>query len=82
MRFKFSIIFVLSLVFSNFVYTQTTVTYDFSDGNAVTGLNQASPGVSLDANIGFGSFKNSGTSNPGIFSGQLDCTKMQQKVVQ
>lgn len=71
MRFKFSIIFVLSFVFSNFVYTQTTVTYDFSDGNAVTGLNQASPGISLDSNIGFGSFKNSGTSSPGIYSGQL-----------
>jgi hypothetical protein len=71
MRFKFSIIFVLSFVFSNFVYTQTTVTYDFSNGNAVTGLNQASPGVSLDANIGFGSFKNSGTTDPVINSGQL-----------
>jgi hypothetical protein len=50
---------------------QTTVSYDFSADGAVSGLNEASPGIELDANIGFGSFKNSGTSNPGIFSGQL-----------
>lgn len=53
------------------LWGQTTVSYDFSDGGAVTGLNESSPGIALDANIGFGSFKNSGTSNPGIFSGQL-----------
>jgi hypothetical protein len=52
-------------------YGQTTVTYDFSSGGAVSGLNETSPGISIDSNIGFGSFKNSGTSNPGIFSGQL-----------
>jgi hypothetical protein len=53
------------------LWGQTTVSYDFSDGGAVTGLNESSPGIALDANIGFGSFKNSGTSNPAIYSGQL-----------
>jgi len=52
-------------------FGQVTVTYDFSDGGAVTGLNEADPGIALDANIGFGSFKNSGTSNPALNSGQL-----------
>ena len=50
---------------------QTTVSYDFSSSGASTGLNSVAPGVVLDANIGFGSFKNSGSSNPGIFSSQL-----------
>lgn len=50
---------------------QTTVSYDFSSSGASAGLNSAAPGVALDANIGFGSFKNSGSSNPGIFSSQL-----------
>lgn len=50
---------------------QTTVSYSFSAGGAVTGLNVASPGVALDANIGFGSFRNNSGTNPGIFSGQL-----------
>lgn len=54
-----------------FSYGQTTVSYDFSDGGAVTGLNEVSPGIALDANIGFGSFKNSASTNPGIYSGQL-----------
>jgi len=54
-------------------FAQTTVTYDFSDGGAVTGLNVPSPGITVDSdpNIGFGSFKNSGTSNPALNSGQL-----------
>ncbi|WP_397300208.1 T9SS type A sorting domain-containing protein [Nonlabens ulvanivorans] len=52
-------------------YGQTTVSYDFSSSGAQSGLNVSSPGVALDANIGFGSFKNSGSSNPGIFSNQL-----------
>ncbi|MBF4984818.1 hypothetical protein FNJ87_10905, partial [Nonlabens mediterrranea] len=52
-------------------YGQTTVSYDFSSSGAQSGLNVSSPGVALDANIGFGSFKNSGSSNPGIFSSQL-----------
>jgi hypothetical protein len=57
--------------FGNEVKGQTTVTYDFAASGAVTGLNEDAPGIALDANIGFGSFKNSGTSNPGIFSSQL-----------
>ncbi|WP_299096520.1 T9SS type A sorting domain-containing protein [uncultured Winogradskyella sp.] len=59
-------IFAFSLGFG-----QITTSYDFSSGSAVTGLNESSPGISLDANIGFGSFKNSGTSNPALNSGQL-----------
>lgn len=50
---------------------QTPVSYDFAAVGAVDGLNEVSPGIPLDANIGFGSFKNSGTSNPVINSGQL-----------
>jgi hypothetical protein len=50
---------------------QTTVSYSFSQSGAVTGFNEASPGIPLDANIGFGSFKNGGTTNPAINSGQL-----------
>ncbi|OBX23522.1 hypothetical protein BAA08_03990 [Bizionia sp. APA-3] len=52
-------------------FGQTTVSYSFSAGGAVTGLNVPAPGIALDANIGFGSFKNSGTSNPALNSGQL-----------
>ena len=62
---------LLFFLFTGLNYGQTTVTYDFSSGGAVSGLNETSPGISIDANIGFGSFKNSGTSNPGVFSGQL-----------
>ena len=58
------------LLISNISYGQTTVTLDFSSVSE-SGLNVTSPGISIDANIGFGSFKNDGTSNPGVFSGQL-----------
>jgi len=68
---KFILFGLLFLIGISANYGQTTVSYDFSDGGAVSGLNEASPGISLDANIGFGSFRNSGTSNPGIFSSQL-----------
>ncbi|EAZ96655.1 Outer membrane autotransporter barrel [Flavobacteria bacterium BAL38] len=68
MKLKLFIVLLFSSVMS---WGQTTVSYDFSSGGAVTGLNQAAPGISLDANIGFGSFKNSGTANPVINSGQL-----------
>ena len=50
----------------NISYGQITTTYDFSSGSAVTGLNEPSPGISLDSNIGFGSFKNSSGSDPEI----------------
>ncbi|WCO01151.1 beta strand repeat-containing protein [Psychroserpens ponticola] len=64
---------LLALMMTALGFGQTTVTYDFSDGGAVTGLNEASPGITVDSdpNIGFGSFKNSGTSNPALNSGQL-----------
>jgi len=65
------IIYSICVLLSNISFGQTTVSYDFSDPGAVTGLNEASPGITLDANIGFASFKNSGTSNPAIYSGQL-----------
>jgi hypothetical protein len=68
MKLKLFIVLLFSSVMN---WGQTTISYDFSSGGAVPGLNQAAPGISLDANIGFGSFKNSGTSNPGIFSSQL-----------
>lgn len=67
---KIAMLFVIGLI-SNYSFGQTTVSYDFSSGGAASGLNEASPGISLDSNIGFGSFKNSGSSNPGIFSSQL-----------
>ncbi|MDC0871127.1 hypothetical protein OAP87_07190, partial [Flavobacteriaceae bacterium] len=59
------------LLISNISYGQITTTYDFSSGSAVTGLNETSPGISIDTNIGFGSFKNSSSSNPAIYSDQL-----------
>ena len=62
---------VAFVCFSQIGLGQTTTTYDFSSGGAVTGLNETSPGISIDTNIGFGSFKNSGSSNPAIYSGQL-----------
>ncbi|WP_445718394.1 putative Ig domain-containing protein [Flavobacterium sp.] len=68
MKLKLFVVLLFSSVMS---WGQTTVSYDFSSGGAVTGLNQAAPGISLDANIGFGSFKNSGTASPTINSGQL-----------
>ncbi len=62
---------LLLMMFVGSAWGQETVTYNFSDVGAVAGLNETRPGIALDQNIGFGSFKNSGTSNPGIFSGQL-----------
>ena len=66
-----SLLLVALVLLTGFAMGQTTTSYDFSDPGAVTGLDEASPGISLDANIGFGSFKNSGSSNPAIYSGQL-----------
>nr|WP_321226793.1 Calx-beta domain-containing protein [uncultured Psychroserpens sp.] len=63
-------LFLMTLFIGSFGFAQTTVTYEFSSG-AVTGLNEPSPGITVDPNIGFGSFKNSGTSNPALISGQL-----------
>ena len=57
--------------FSTTLWGQTTTTYDYAASDAVTGLSLVAPGVAVDANIGFGSFKNSAGTNPGIFSGQL-----------
>ncbi len=68
---RLTTIFTLLLFFGGSVWGQTNASYDFSAPGAVSGLNEASPGITLDANIGFGSFKNSGTSNPVINSGQL-----------
>ncbi|GAA4244264.1 GEVED domain-containing protein [Winogradskyella damuponensis] len=62
---------LFALVMTGLGFGQTTVSYDFSSGGAVSGFNEPSPGISLDANIGFSSFRNSGTSDPGIFSNQL-----------
>lgn len=64
-------VLMIALIMTSLGFGQTTVSYDFSSGGAVSGLNQSSPGITIDTNIGFGSFKNSGTSNPGIFSNQL-----------
>ncbi|WP_179004909.1 Calx-beta domain-containing protein [Winogradskyella forsetii] len=69
MKKIYTLLIVLACI--SFGFGQTTVTYDFSNGGAVSGLDEPSPGIALDSNIGFGSFKNSGTSNPGIFSSQL-----------
>ncbi|NRD23250.1 T9SS type A sorting domain-containing protein [Winogradskyella litoriviva] len=63
--------FLLLILIGNFGFGQTTVIYDFSASGAVSGFNEPAPGIDLDSNIGFGSFRNSGTSNPGIFSNQL-----------
>lgn len=62
---------LFTLLFSALSWGQTTVSYSFSAGGAVTGLNAGSPGITLDANIGFESLKNSSGTNPGIFTGQL-----------
>ena len=67
---KIAMLFVFTVI-SNFSFGQTTVSYNFSDGGAVSGLNEVAPGITLDTNIGFGSFKNSGTANPGVYSSQL-----------
>lgn len=63
-------LFILLMGFPLLSWGQTTASYDFSDPSAESGFN-AIPPVALDANIGFASFRNSGTSNPGIFSDQL-----------
>ena len=70
-NFKTIFSFIALVCFTQIGFGQTTVTYDFSSAGAVSGLNETSPGISIDTNIGFGSFKNSGTSNPGVYSGQL-----------
>ena len=62
---------IVLLFLGGSAWGQTIVSYDFSDVGAVDGLNEASPGITLDANIGFGSFKNSAANPPAIFSGQL-----------
>jgi|GEM_PF-1655201 hypothetical protein len=69
-RLKTGVLLLLLLI-GSFAFGQTTVSYDFSDGGAVAGLDEAHPGITLDANIGFGSFKNGGTANPTINGGQL-----------
>ena len=61
---------VVLMVGSLSAFAQTTVTYSFSSSNEA-GLNQAKPGIAVDENIGFASFKNSGTSNPVVLNGQL-----------
>lgn len=66
--FKIAMLFAFAMI-TNFSYGQTTASYNFS--TEVTGLNEASPGITVDANIGFGSFKNSASTNPGIYSDQL-----------
>lgn len=63
--------FLLLLLIGSFAFGQTTASYSFSDSGAVSGLNEAAPGITVDSNIGFGSFKNSGSSNPSIVSNQL-----------
>lgn len=68
---KVTIFTLMLMLFASIGFSQTAVSYDFSDGGAVTGLNEASPGIALDANIGFGSFKNGGTANPALNSGQV-----------
>lgn len=60
----------LMLVFVNVGWGQTTVTYSYSQSGAAAGLN-ANPPIVVDANIGFASFKNNGTTNPTINNGQL-----------
>src|SRR5690606_17614961 len=64
------LILTFILTFGIIGWGQVTVTYDFSAGGAVTGLNEDPP-IALDANIGFASFKNQGTSDPAINGGQL-----------
>ena len=64
-------VLLLFLLIGSFAFGQTTATYSFSDGGAVTGLDKAAPGISVDTNIGFGSFKNGGTANPALNNGQL-----------
>lgn len=59
----------LWMVLGSEVRGQVTVTYDFSESDE-TGLD-ANPPIALDANIGFSSHKNGGTSNPVINNGQL-----------
>ncbi|MEZ4801885.1 MAG: T9SS type A sorting domain-containing protein [Gelidibacter sp.] len=61
---------LIAITITSFGFAQTA-TYSFSASGAVTGLNQNAPGISVDANIGFGSFKNNGTADPAINSGQL-----------
>lgn len=58
------------ILISSMSWGQTTATYDFSASGAVTGF-ASNPPISVDANIGFASFKNSAGTNPGIFNGQL-----------
>src|SRR5690554_860162 len=68
---KYSLVLAAFLCFVLSGFGQTTVTYDFSDSGAVTGLDETAPGIALDTNIGFGSFKNGGTVKPALNSGQL-----------
>jgi hypothetical protein len=56
--------FLLVLLIGAFGFGQTTVTYDFATNGAGTS-------GSLDGNISFTTAKNSSTSAPGIYSGQL-----------
>src|SRR5690554_5516412 len=69
-QFSKSSLMVLLFLLGYTVWGQTTVSYDFSAGGAVTGFD-ANPPIALDANIGFSSHKNEGTSNPALNGGQL-----------
>ncbi len=68
---RISILIAAFILWPFLGWGQTTVSYSFSASGAVTGLNEAAPGIALDANIGFGSFKNSATTNPALNSSQL-----------
>ena len=59
------------LLMYNISYGQITTTYDFSSIGADPGTNLPSPGISLDSNIGFGSFQNSSGAAPSVSSGKL-----------
>lgn len=65
-----SLFCTLFFLLATWGWGQTTVSYDFSQVGAVTGLN-ADPPIVLDTNIGFSSHKNNAGTDPGIFSGQL-----------
>ena len=67
---KFYLLFIF-IALAGYGFGQTIVSYDFSDVGAVEGNDEASPGIPLDVNIGFGSFKNSSSTKPTIYSGQI-----------
>src|SRR5690554_4407679 len=70
-RLKTGVLLLLLLI-GSFAFGQTTVTYSFSGpDDTLIGLNEGAPGITVDPNIGFGTFKNLSGTDPRMYGNQF-----------